>query len=131
MFFRPGNNSGITFIETLIAVLLLTLMVGSVLAVFVLGSVSVNNSKHRAAARNILRAQMETVKNTPYADIASSGPAGVTIDASDNLTGERAIAVADHNGYKEISITLSWTEVGLGGRTVNEVLVTYMTRWSL
>jgi len=140
MIKRLMQKSGITLIEVLLAVAILVIALSGVLATFVVGKMGVVRVKHRVAARNTMRTKVEELKNTPYANIISSGPDSVIVDigpdltqgTTDDLTGNQTVTVVDQNGYKEVNITLSWQEMGWGGaKTVNETLASYITIWNI
>lgn len=140
MFIKFRRKNGMTFVETLLSIFILGVGLSAVLTTFVVGKMSIARAKHRIEARNILRAKMETLKNTAYKDIVSSGPDNVIIDAgpdlaegtSDDLTGSETIAVIDKTGYKQVTLTLSWSELGWGSdKTVGEEVVTYIYKWGI
>lgn len=140
MINRLRRRKGITLIEVLLAVAILVITLSGVLATFVVGRMGVVRVKHRIAVRNNLRAKIEELKNTTYANIISSGPDSVVVDVgpdltggtADDLTGSQTITVVDKDGYKEVYIILSWQEMGWGGvKTVNETLASNITIWNI
>lgn len=140
MLIKFRRKNGMTLVETLLSIFILGIGLSAVLTTFVVGKMSVARAKHRIEVRNILRARMETLKNTTYKDIVSSGPDNVIIDpgpdlieaTSDDLTGSETITVIDKTGYKQVTLTLSWGELGWGSdKTVSEEVVTYIYKWSV
>ena len=140
MFKRDCGKNGLTIVEALLSIIILTVVLCGVLTAFIVGKEGVLRVRHRIAVKNVLRARMETLKNAAYDSIVSAGPVTVTMDIGpdltqgtvDDLEGSRTITVIDRDGYKEISLTLSWTEGRPGsGITVSETVVTFVTIWSI
>ena len=114
MIFKVKSKSGLTLVEVIVSVFILGTALCFVLATFVVGRMGLARGKHRIEARNILRAKMETLKNTPYDNILSSGPHSVPIDpgadlienTGDDLIGQESVYVVDKNGYKRIKMSV-------------------------
>ena len=124
----------------LVSSALLLIMLSSVLPTFVIGKMNTISAKHRAEVRNILRAKVEEIKNMPYENVLSSGPSNLIIntgpdlvsDTSDDMLGEEVVNTIDGTGYKEVSVTISWTEPGFNNsRSISETLVTIVNIWSI
>lgn len=140
MSIKANAKNGLTLVETLFSVAIIILAFCFLLGTFVTGKMSIQRVKHRMEARNFLRAKMEELKNTTYKNIVSKESTIVTIGpgldlikgTDDDLIGKQIIDVTDRNGYKEITITLSWEEIGWGGaKGVSETLTSYIYMWGI
>lgn len=140
MINKLRRKNGLTLVESLFSVILLTTTLCLVLGALGVARKSVMNVRHRMAARNIIRARMEELKNTPYMSVVTGAPENVTIDfgfdqvegTPDDLLGSREVTVTDMNGYKEITVTVFWLERGWGtSQMVSERAVTFISAWSI
>ena len=131
------NKKGVTFIEIMISALILSISIGGMLTTFVMGRVSVAKAKHRIEAFNLIQEKVEAIRDTSYASIANESPASVTIDnagtaaTTDDLTGQRSVSVNEVvvDGYKEVTVTITWTEHKWGGSNqVSENVVTVVSK---
>lgn len=129
------KNKGITLVETIVSILLLTISIGAMLGAFLIGKISVARAKHRISAINLARDKIEAIKGLSYAQIPSqAGSESVTIDqgtplSGDELAGQRATTVSDAHGdsrqYK-IATTVTWAEKG--ATNLQETIVTLISQ---
>lgn len=132
---KSFNQAGITFIEILIAVLILGILFAAVLGAFVMGKVSVTKAKHYTQAISLARQKMEEIKGMSYSQISSlQADSPITEDEDDNfvldpgsgsLDEERETQIEDDDSGKKITVTVSWREHSLGSD--NEVSVDVVT----
>ena len=131
------NEKGVTFIEIMISALILSISIGGMLTTFVMGRVSVAKAKHRIEAFNLIQEKMEIIRDTSYSSIVTELPASVTIDnagttaTTDDLIGQRSVNVNEvvASGYKEVTVTIIWTEHKWGGSNqVSENVVTVVSQ---
>ncbi|MBI3008311.1 MAG: hypothetical protein HYY56_02155 [Candidatus Omnitrophica bacterium] len=80
---------------------------------------------------------MEIIRDTTYSSIASESSTPVTIDnagtvsTTDDLIGQRSVNVNEvvASGYKEVTVTITWTEHKWGGSNqVSENVVTVVSQ---
>ena len=128
---RP--KSGITFIETLVAVLVLGLVLSGMLGTFVMGRVSLAKAKHRHAACALIQQKLEELTDTLYDSISGATEADVTLDPGSSDSGDelfctRATSVTSLSYGKEVTVAVSWTERSWGGqKSVSESATTIFT----
>ncbi|MDD5450062.1 MAG: prepilin-type N-terminal cleavage/methylation domain-containing protein [Candidatus Omnitrophica bacterium] len=128
------NRRGITFVEIVISLLLLSMVIGAVIGLFVVSRAMAMKSKHRILAVNLTRARIEAIKGLDFSQVpAAAGVEAVVIDegapdTGDEVFGQRSITVSDFYGdgavYK-IAAKVSWTEMGAG---CEENVITLITR---
>ncbi len=129
------NKKGVTFIEIMISVLILSLSLGGMLTTFVMGRISVAKAKHRIEAFNLIQQKVEELRDTGYSSIPiGESSENVTIDNAgtvatvDDLIGQRKVIVTGSD-YKEITVTITWTERKWGGSNqVSESVVTVVSQ---
>ncbi|MDD5729683.1 MAG: prepilin-type N-terminal cleavage/methylation domain-containing protein [Candidatus Omnitrophica bacterium] len=123
-------NKGFTLIEALIALLLLAITVVGSMAFYFYSNQSTAITVHRRMAVEFANSELEGLKNTPYDNIVSKSPAvNITTGNLSELNGKEEILVAEdvsHN-FKQISVTITWTEPA-SGLGQNLVLNTYIAK---
>ncbi len=125
-------KKGLTLIEAVFATLLLGLTIALVLGTFVLGRVSANKAKHRIEALNLVSAKIEDLKNASYDAIGDESAVSVLLDngatpldTSDDLIGSRTVSIQSFGDYKQIDVTITWSEPSWGSFTsAQESLIT-------
>ena len=132
------NNRGMTLIETVGAVLIIGISVGSIFGAVIVGKYALTRAKHRVAVMNFITSKIEQVMADSYVGvIAGSYLEDVTIDDygtvdnSDDLIGQLQTDIEDleGGGYKKVLATINWTEKGWGGSSdLAENVVTYLTQ---
>ena len=104
-----GNEGGFTLVELLVAASL------GAIGLLGLAATHVNALRATATGRNVsiatlLAAQeMEVLRRTPYDQLASVSPTGVTVG---NLTYAREVTVVDSptGTSKQVTVTTSWSD---------------------
>jgi hypothetical protein len=129
------NQKGVSLVELLLvigAVVILVFLLGSLPASFNL----ISKSKHQSIAREIISKEVESLRATPYDNIATgqisiadsrigllpSGSASRLIEDCDPT-----VCTQDEN-TKKVTITIIWNE---SGKEQNEELVTLMSERGL
>jgi len=98
------QNNGFTLIEIMIAVFILTVTLLAVASVTIMVIKGNSLSKRMTTATTLAKYQMETLKNTPYANIATTSYASVT-----GFPGyERKQAVTISGNQKMIVVDVRW-----------------------
>lgn len=136
---RLLNNKGMSLVEALISIALISALLVSILGAFVISRLGVDRAKHRMMAMNTIRQYMEIEINANYAGgggagtyycfITSDNPITFTIDdmgtssTSDDLTGTitpepypgEPCEAANLYPYKKIGFVVTWQEKLFGG----------------
>lgn len=90
------------------AVILLTVGVIAITGAFSSGIYAAADSENTALALNIAQAQMEQIKNTPFASLASSGPTADAVFPRFSVT----VNVGAGPDPKQVDVTVSWSVKG-------------------
>lgn len=100
-----SNQSGFTLIETLVAVLILTLSIGGILSLAAGGFYSVRYARNQIVANNLLQESLEYVRNTRDSAFLQGGPNPWDIwqdtlqtDINGNVTGNNSDGCFSSNG---------------------------------
>lgn len=127
------NSDGLTLIESLISVALLSVLLVSMLGAFFISKLSTLRARHRITAMNIIREYIEQetsagylggyVDGDFYVTVSSSNPISITLDergtadTSDDLVGTlkpspypAATATIDTISYKTVGFIVEWNE---------------------
>lgn len=147
---------GVTLVESLISILLLSTLLVSVIGVFYISKLSTSRAKHRFIAMNIAKQNMESeiqagfhegqVDIDYYTTVVSATPVSVTIDdrgttgTSDDLVGTirpspypATIDTIGTSRTKTIGFVVQWTEDVFGSgtpQTCTERVVTHVAEHS-
>ena len=130
-----NKKSGITFIETLMSVLVMGMVLGGMLGTFIMGRVSLAKAKHRHAACALIQQKLEEFTDTAYDSISDAAETKVTLDPGSSSSGDellcsRTTTVSSLSYGKEVTVTVSWTERSWGGqKSVSESAATIFTDW--
>lgn len=117
------RKKGLTLVEVLVAIFVLTIGVAGLIASFNASSKQIRSSNNIFLASRLAQGKIEELKNMAYADLIDG-----TVDYDTSLIGGYtatrtwAITTLVANGYKEIDINVSWSEAG---RPFQRRLVTY------
>ena len=83
---RP--NAGTTLVETMAAILLFSLVVGTILDVSVQSMTMGKRSEYAYTAYNLAKNHLETLKSMPYSNLANAAETDTYIDATDTPNAE-------------------------------------------
>jgi len=118
-------NSGMTFIEILIAALIVAIVMASIFSSLNFTSKYAQSSANKTMALNFAEAKMETIKSQSYANIISANfPADAVnlyLSSGTNIIANRTVGITAYTNYKAVSVTVSWT---WQGKNYSEVLNT-------
>ena len=131
------SRSGLSLAEAVISVSILAIIWLAAVDAMIVGKYSASYARHKAQAIYITQQAIENLRKTPYALMASSGPATVAIDSrgtpdnnADNFNGTQTITVdAEVAGtyYRRVAVNIQWNEIFFGGaKQVNEYCVAYI-----
>ena len=105
-----SNKSGFTLLETLIAILLLSIGATALIWAFSAGLFASTDADNVDLALNVAQAKMEEIKNTSYSGIASAAKAAVPgvsgFQQSVNVT-------VVYTGLKQVDVTVYWSPQGV------------------
>ena len=121
-----GGEGGVTLVEVLVSIVILSIVMLGGLQFFVVGAARVNREAHRRAAVGLVRARMEELVREPYDSVVSISESGLSLDdivcsrvtrvsyVDDPGDGLGADDSDDSLDYKEVTVVVLWTE---GSRT--------------
>ena len=121
------GSKGITLVEALVSILILGITLVAMLGTFIMGRISATKAKYYIEAVNLLRAEMEEVRNTAYGSVVSGAAQSVSIDigpdlardTTDDLMGTIQVEVRDKNDLDGDNDTTE-TEIDIDGDAVND-----------
>lgn len=101
-------NKGFTLLEVLLTIVLLAVAVASIMWALSTSLFASSDTEAIEKALNIAQAQMEEIKNTPFADLADSGPAADPVFPQYSVT----VNVAEGQDPMQVDATVSWATKG-------------------
>ena len=115
-----SNKSGFTLLETLIAILLLSIGATALIWAFSAGLFASTDADNVDLALNVAQAKMEEIKNTAYSSIVSVAKA-----ASPGVSGfqQSVNMTVLYTGLKQVDVTVYWSPQGV---ETNVSLSTYI-----
>ena len=125
--FASRRERGFTLIETLISILVLSIMLLTLISVFIYGYGAVARARHTALATLIAQEEMEAIRALPFDQIAALGSTFTNAKLAKLLAGQGVLAVEAGPGadIKKVTVGVRWTYRGLLRR---KDVVTFMTR---
>jgi type IV pilus assembly protein PilV len=112
---RTQREAGFTFIDVMLALVILTIGVLALADLQVISSSGNKASQGLTTAASLGAAKLEAIKNTPYAGV--SAEAATPITGADGTTYTRRVTVTNNSpmtNTKTVTVTLTWTD---GSRT--------------
>ncbi len=104
---------GFTLLEVLIATIILTVGVIAICGAFNAGIFASADIENVDLALNIAQAKMEEIKNTPFADLADSGPVPADSDPASSLARFNVtVDVAEGQNPMQVDVTVAWDVKG-------------------
>lgn len=118
---RTNNCRGLTLVESLVSIALISILLVGILGAFFISKVGVVHARHRMTAMNLVREYMEKEISLGYyfGVYNQSAATSVTIDGIVyTITPDPATPVISLEGgvsYKLIGFNVTWTEPRYGG----------------
>ena len=110
----PGNESGVTLLETLVALAILGLVAVALLSGLTTAARATIIADEQATAESLARSQMEYVKTLNYVYDTTEYPPAPILSAQDYLNYSATIAVASlrnpDDGIQKITVTVKRAE---------------------
>ena len=114
------NNKGFGLIETLISILLLSIVLTGGMAFYFNGNEFMGLAKHKKMALEIANSKLEDLKNFGYGSLPPAGTLVVTNIAVGGLSAVQTTTVTNQDDpvggnpvdYKEVRVRVDWTEAG-------------------
>jgi Tfp pilus assembly protein PilV len=120
-----NKENGFTLLEVLLATFLFTTGIVAVVRVFSMGLVASSDIENVDLALNIAQKKMEEIKNTPFANLADSGPAAA--DTTFPLSNfSITVDVAELQNPMPVNVAVNWN---VSGGTTGVNLVTLVTNY--
>lgn len=124
------NQSGVTFIELIIAVSVLSIGILGLYLVIIFGIGVNRQAKNLALSYEIANKEIETIRNTSYSDLVNQTDGNFYSDESDLSqlpSGDGKLTIENYEGsdkVKKIIVTVTWQEQNA---TKNTTLTTLAT----
>lgn len=99
---------GFTLLEVLIALIILTIAVTTLIWAFSSGIYAATDIENVDLALNIAQSNMEEIKNTPFANLQDYGPAADQNFANFNVS----VNVAEGQNPMQVDVTVAWQVKG-------------------
>ena len=111
------TNKGVTFMELIVAVSVLSIALLALYAVMTYGIRINRQSKSLAVSYEIANKEIETVRNTPFANLTNQTAGSFYSDSATDLArlsgGYGTLTIRDYGGsdkIKEIIVNVIWTD---------------------
>jgi len=107
-----SDDSGISFIDLMLALVVLTIGVLAMMDLQVIALRSNASSQGSATALTLAETKMEAIKNTAFTSIATQAPTTWT-DTVSKVTYTTTVTVTNNtpiSGAKKVDISVSWTD---------------------
>lgn len=125
MFKLKFKLAGFTLLEILITLIILVMGVFSVTRAFTAGIFASSDIENAHLALNIAQAEMEEIKNTPFADLADNGPVPADLDLDSPFARfDVTVNVAENQDPRQIDVTVDWNTKGGKADVILTTLVT-------
>lgn len=106
-----STKNGVTLIELIIALVLLTVGLTSLIHVLSMGMFADTNLEQSITAMNLANEKMEEIKNTAFASIGSGSETGSSIGFG--VFDNRIVTVTNtQSGLKDVKVEVQWTPKG-------------------
>jgi len=107
------NNKGLSLLETVIAVLIVTIVAGGVFSTLIGSKVIFNRARHRLQAFNFAREFQDGLRsNYTYENIEEREDFPIDRGELADLEGiiTHNVLEPEHGGYKIVNVRVSWSE---------------------
>lgn len=110
---RGPRTQSFTLLEILITLIILTVGVIAITRAFNAGLLASTDIENVDLALNIAQAKTEEIKNTPFADLADSGPVPADSDPASSLARFNVtVDVAEGQNPMQVDVTVAWDVKG-------------------
>ena len=109
------NNKGLTLLEVLVSVLIISIIAAGVFSAFIGSKAIFNRARHRLQAFNFAREAMDKMRsNYKYIDIQEDMDIGPIV-RGEEMQGLDTVLIynvsePEHGGYKIVDVTVRWNE---------------------
>lgn len=113
-----SDNSGISFIDLMLALVVLTIGVLAMMDLQIIATRSNASSQGTVAALSIAESKMEEIKDKVFTSIVSEAPTPVTVS---NITFTRQVTVTNDTpiaGSKTVTVTVTWSDAAGQAHTI-------------
>lgn len=124
---RKKREEGLTLIEVLITIVIITGILISLLGCFIYGLSSISRMKQTAIATQCVQEQLELIRNTSFDDILSLGSSFTNESLTFLQNSSGIITIEDSFGsdIKKLTVSVFWI---YRGKQMRKDIVTYLTR---
>lgn len=124
---RKKREDGLTLIEVLITIVIITGILISLLGCFIYGLNSISRMKQTAVATQSVQEQLELIRNMPFDDILSleSSFTNENLSSLQNSSGTITVEDSFGNDIKKLTVSVLWV---YRGKQMRKDIATYLTR---
>ena len=126
---RIVNNRGTSFVEMLLATLILLIVIVGIITLFSKSTVMANQIREHAIVNSTLNERMEEIRNMDYDDILTLPTTFSTTGFNQikNAAGSMTLTDSFSNAnIRKVTLTVTWTSSS--GRSENRSLVCFVTK---
>lgn len=105
---NTAGRMGVTIVEVVVSAFILILSLTALLLLFSRTTHSAETARRHLQALQIVRSELEQFRSTSYSNITSYAATNLTDAFFMPLDGKKQCSVAETNGYKAISMIISW-----------------------
>jgi len=106
------KNKGFTLLETLMAIVIITIGMTAIISAYNTGILFSSDIENTDIALNIARQEMEEIKKTPFDNIVDSGPTADDIFQNFDIEVATSYVPNKNNELKQVDITVSFDAPG-------------------
>lgn len=114
---------GVTLVEVVVSAFILILSLTALLILFSRTTHSAETARRHLQALQIVRSELEQFRSTSYSNITSYAATNLADAFFMPLDGKKQCSVAETNGYKAISMIISWKSSS-GSQIVSQAFYT-------
>jgi hypothetical protein len=114
------NKKGLTIVECLLSIIILAVMLTAGMAFYYNAQAAMYGSIHKRIALEMASAELENIKNMPYASLPDYNTLTQWLNESKNITegifatlnGNQIVSIESLSGYKHVQVEINWKDAG-------------------
>lgn len=118
-----AGQTGITLVEIVVAAFILIISLTVLLIAFNRASHNAETSRRELNAMHVAGTELEQLRSTTYSNITGYPGVALTNSSFVPVSGKKQCSVVETNGYKEISLVISWVST-VGPQTISQTFNT-------
>ncbi|MDO9542201.1 MAG: hypothetical protein Q7J98_07760 [Kiritimatiellia bacterium] len=120
---KDAGRMGVTLVEVVVAAFILILSLTALLLLFSRTRHSAEAARYQLNALQVARTELEQFHSTTYSNITGYAATNLTNAFFIPLAGKKQCSVLETNGYKEITMIISWQSLA-GTQIVTQTFYT-------